>query len=132
MTLVKMDDSNNNIKAAAIHFLQLTAIGSVNEAFYLYVGAEFRHHNMYFKGDANSLKEAMIESAVNLPGKELEIRFAIAEENRVAVYSKVTIGPGEPGIALVHFFRFDDDKIVELWDLAQAPLDEMINENGLF
>jgi len=132
MTLVRMDNSVNINKAAAIHFLQLTATGNVNEAFYLYVSPEFRHHNIYFKGDANSLKEAMIESAVNLPGKELEIRFAIAEGNRVAVYSKVTISPGEPGIALVHFFRFDDDKIVELWDLAQAPLDEMVNQNGLF
>jgi predicted SnoaL-like aldol condensation-catalyzing enzyme len=54
------------------------------------------------------------------------------EENMVAVYSKVVVSPGEPGIALVHFFRFQNDKIVELWDLAQAPLDEIINENGLF
>ena len=127
-----MEHTINRIKAAAIHFLQLTASGNVNEAFYLYIGPEFRHHNMYFKGDADSLKAAMEESAKNLPAKQLEIQFAIAEENKVAVYSKVTISPGEPGIALVHFFRFRDDKIVELWDLAQAPPDEMINENGLF
>jgi predicted SnoaL-like aldol condensation-catalyzing enzyme len=87
---------------------------------------------MYFKGDAVSLKAAMNESAENLPEKELEIQFAIAEGNRVAVYSKVTIYPGEPGIALVHFFRFENARIVELWDLAQAPPDEIINENGLF
>lgn len=127
-----MDNTGNKIKAAAIHFLQLTATGNVNEAFYLYVSPEFRHHNMHFKGDAGSLKAAMEESAINLPAKQLEIRFAIAEEKRVAVYSKVTISPGEPGIALVHFFRFEEDKIVELWDLAQAPLDDVINENGLF
>lgn len=127
-----MDNSGNSIKAAAIHFLQLTATGDVNEAFYLYVSPEFRHHNIHFKGDAGSLKAAMEESAINLPAKQLEIRFAIAEENRVAVYSKVTISPGEPGIALVHFFRFEENKIVELWDLAQAPSYEVINENGLF
>jgi predicted SnoaL-like aldol condensation-catalyzing enzyme len=127
-----MTDSENNIKAAAIHFLQLTASGNVNEAYYLYVSPEFRHHNMHFKGDAESLKAAMIESAVYLPAKQLEIQFALVEENMVAVYSKVVVSPGEPGIALVHFFRFQNDKIVELWDLAQAPLDEIINENGLF
>jgi predicted SnoaL-like aldol condensation-catalyzing enzyme len=132
LTQFGVDNSNNNIKADAKHFLQLTATGNVNEAFYLYVSPEFRHHNMHFKGDATSLKEAMNESAVNLPGKELEIKLAICEANMVAVYSKVTISPGGPGIALVHFFRFEDSKIVELWDLAQAPLDEMINENGLF
>jgi len=127
-----MDNSGNKIKEAAIDFLQLTATGNVNEAYYLYVSPEFRHHNMHFKGDAGSLRAAMIESAAYLPSKQLEIRHAITEENMVAVYSKVTISPGEPGIALVHFFRFRDGKIVELWDLAQAPPDEMINDNGLF
>ncbi len=127
-----MNDSGNKLKEAAIHFLQLTAAGNINEAFYLYVSPELRHHNMHFKGDADSLKAAMEESAAFLPEKQLEVRLVIAEKNMVAVYSKVTISPGAPGVALVHFFRFLDDKIVELWDLAQAPPDEIINENGLF
>ena len=127
-----MDNSGNNIKANAIDFLQLTATGSINEAYYLYVAEEFRHHNMHFKGDAASLKAAMQESAIHLPAKQLEIQFAIAEGNMVAVYSRVVISPGEPGVALVHFFRFRDDKIIELWDMAQAPSDEFVNENGMF
>lgn len=127
-----MDNSNFTIKANAIHFLELTAIGKVAEAFHLYASPDFRHHNVNFKGDAASLKAAMLESAAYLPAKELEVQFAIQEENRVAIYSKVVIYPGEPGVALVHFFRFENDKIVELWDLAQAPPDEIINENGLF
>ena len=127
-----MEYSGTDNKAAAIDFLQLTAAGKVNEAFYLYIGPKFLHHNMHFKGDADSLKAAIDESARYLPAKQLEVQFSIAEGNRVAVYSKVTISPGEPGIALVHFFRFLDDKIVEMWDLAQAPPEEIINENGLF
>jgi predicted SnoaL-like aldol condensation-catalyzing enzyme len=127
-----MEKQGNYIKTSATEFLKLTAAGLVAEAFDLFIAPGFRHHNVHFKGDAGSLKEAMDESARMLPGKELEIRFAIQEENRVAVYSKVTISPGEPGIALVHFFRFVDGKIVELWDLAQAPPDEIVNENGMF
>ena len=127
-----MEESGNHIKTAAMQFLHLTSIGKVSEAFDLYVASDFRHHNMYFKGDAHSLKTAMEESAINLPAKQLEIQFALQEGNRVAVYSKVTISPGEPGIALVHFFLFSGAKIVELWDLAQAPSEEVVNENGLF
>jgi len=127
-----MDDTGKTCKNAAVEFLKLTAMGLVAEAFDLYVAPGFKHHNIHFKGDATSLKEAMEESARMLPGKELEIQFAIEEENRVAVYSKVVISPGEPGIALAHFFRFKDDKIVEMWDIVQAPPDEIINENGLF
>jgi len=127
-----MEESGNHNKIAALQFLHLTSIGKVSEAFDLYVASDFRHHNMYFKGDAHSLKTAMEESAINLPAKQLEIQFALQEGNRVAVYSKVTISPGEPGIALVHFFLFSGAKIVELWDLAQAPPEEVVNENGLF
>lgn len=127
-----MEVTHKSIKESAIHFLQLTAAGSVNEAFYLYADEHLRHHNMHFKGDANSLKAAMEESAIHLPEKQLEIRLAIAEGDMVAVYSKVVISPGEPGVALVHFFRFEDEKITELWDLAQAPPDESVNENGMF
>ncbi len=127
-----MDDSTTNIKTAAIHFLELTAVGKVTEAFDLYVGPDFRHHNISFKGDAASLKAAMLESAAYLPEKKLEIQFALQEENKVAIYSKVEIYPGEPGVALVHFFLFENNKIAELWDLAQAPPDEIVNEYGLF
>ena len=127
-----MEDSTTNIKTTALHFLELTAVGKVTEAFDLYVSPGFRHHNLSFKGDAASLKSAMLESAAYLPEKKLEIQFAVQEENRVAVYSKVTISHGAPGVALVHFFRFEDNKITELWDLAQAPPDEIVNEYGLF
>ena len=127
-----MDDQGMRRKAAATDFLMLTASGRVAEAFDLYVGPEFRHHNINFKGDAGSLKDAMEESALMLPGKVLEIMFALQEDNMVAVYSKVTISPGGNGIALVHFFRFSDTKIIELWDLVQTQPDEIINENGMF
>jgi predicted SnoaL-like aldol condensation-catalyzing enzyme len=127
-----MENSINNFKTTANQFLELTAAGKVTEAFDLYVGQDFRHHNVNFKGDAYSLKAAMIESAAYLPEKKLEIQFAIQEGNLVSVFSKVTVSPGEPGIALVHFFRFENDKIVELWDLVQASPEEIINENGMF
>ena len=110
----------------------MVAAGEVSEAFDLCVGAEFRHHNVNFKGDAASLKLAMEESADNFPGKKLEIRFAIHEDNLVAIYSKVKMFTDDPGTALVHFFRFSNHKIVELWDLAQPSPDEIINENGMF
>jgi predicted SnoaL-like aldol condensation-catalyzing enzyme len=110
----------------------MVAGGEVNEAFELFIKPGFRHHNLYFKGDAESLREAMIESAENFPAKKLEIQFAIEDENRVGVYSKVVMFRDDPGTALVHFFRFDGNKIVELWDLAQPSPAEIINENGLF
>jgi predicted SnoaL-like aldol condensation-catalyzing enzyme len=127
-----MDQKTINIKSIAEQFLTMTASGKVIEAFDLFVSPDFRHHNIYFKGDAESLLEAMIESAENFPAKKLEIQFAIGDENRVGIYSKVIMFKDDPGTALVHFFRFDGNKIIEMWDLAQPAPNEIINENGLF
>jgi predicted SnoaL-like aldol condensation-catalyzing enzyme len=127
-----MSNPLKNLKTAATQFLMLTATGQVGEAYDLYVGPEFRHHNIYYKGDAASLREAMEESAENFPGKKLEIQFAIEEDDRVAVYSKIKMFTDDPGTALVHLFLFKNYKIVELWDLVQPSPTEIINENGLF
>jgi predicted SnoaL-like aldol condensation-catalyzing enzyme len=34
------------------------------------------------------------------------------------------------GIAVVHLFRFEGDKIAEFWDVAQILPDPAPNENG--
>jgi predicted SnoaL-like aldol condensation-catalyzing enzyme len=127
-----MDQTTMNKKSIAIQFLTMTAMGKVIEAFDLFVSPDFRHHNIYFKGDAESLLEAMVDSAENFPAKKLEIQFAIEDKNRVGIYSKVIMFNDDPGTALVHFFRFEGNKIIELWDLAQPTPTEIINENGLF
>jgi hypothetical protein len=46
-------------KEIALQFLVLAAKGKSREAFNLYVAPGFRHHNIYFKGDAETLMLAM-------------------------------------------------------------------------
>ena len=46
----------SNRKEAAASFLKLAASGNLDEAYGNYIGANFRHHNPYFPGDAESLK----------------------------------------------------------------------------
>ena len=119
-------------KDAAIECLTLAASGSVREAYEHHVGPGFRHHNPHFRGDADSLMEAMEHNAVQSPNKSLEIQCAIQEGDRVAVFSWIRQAPGELGSAVVHIFRFEGDRIVELWDVGQPVPDESVNENGMF
>jgi predicted SnoaL-like aldol condensation-catalyzing enzyme len=119
-------------KDAAVDFLGLVAAGKVREAYEKHVGAGFRHHNPYFRGDAASLMEAMQQNAAKNPNKVLEIKSSIQEGDRVAVFSRVRQNPQERGGAVVHIFRFDKDRIVELWDVGQAVPEESVNENGMF
>ena len=122
----------NSHKDAAVNFLGLVALGKVREAYEKHVGAGFRHHNPYFHGDAASLMEGMQQNAAKNPNKLLEIKSAIQEGDRVAVFSRVRQNPQDRGGAVVHIFRFDKDRIVELWDVGQAVPEESVNENGMF
>jgi predicted SnoaL-like aldol condensation-catalyzing enzyme len=119
-------------KEMAIDFLQLSATGKATTAFDKYVSPNFRHHNPYFKGDADSLMNAMIENAVKNPDKVLEVQRTLWDGEFVAVHSKVKQNPDDNGAALVHIFQFNQNKIIELWDIGQAVPKESQNECGMF
>jgi predicted SnoaL-like aldol condensation-catalyzing enzyme len=119
-------------KDAAVEFLELVAIGNVSEAYRRFVGSRFRHHNPFFAGDAASLMQAMEENAARNPRKALAVQMALQEGARVVVFSHVRQGPEDRGAAVVHIFRFEDDRIAEMWDVGQAVPEQSCNEHGMF
>lgn len=119
-------------KSIARNFLKLAATGHSHEAFRLYVSKDFKHHNAYFKGDADTLMLAMEESARTNPNKILKIHHILSDGDMVAVHSHVQQNSTDSGVAVVHIFRFESDKIIELWDLGQPIPKKSINENGMF
>jgi predicted SnoaL-like aldol condensation-catalyzing enzyme len=119
-------------KAVAITFLRLAASGHVRDAFEKHVGKGFRHHNPFFRGDAEALIAAMEENARQNPDKRLDVLRALEDDDLVAVHSHVRQNPGDRGAVVVHIFRFDGDRIVELWDIGQPVLADSVNANGMF
>jgi len=124
-----MADSNKDI---AISFLQLAASGKVREAYSKFVGAGFRHHNPFFEGSAESLRAGMEENAQQNPNKVMEVKRAIAEGEFVVIHSHVRQSPADLGAAVVHIFRFENSRIVELWDLGQPLPETSPNQHGMF
>ena len=122
----------NSNKDAALSFLKMASAGKVREAYLTYVGPGFRHHNPFFDGSAESLAVGMEENARQNPEKVLDVKRAIAEGEFVAVHSHVKQRPGDPGGAVVHIFRFENGRIVELWDLGQQVPDDSPNQYGMF
>ncbi|KMY54096.1 polyketide cyclase [Bacillus sp. FJAT-27231] len=122
----------NSLKEKAVSFLQLVASGRVREAYSRYIGPDFRHHNPFFCGDANTLMLAMEENAAKNPHKIFEIKRIIEEGDTVAVHSHVKQKQGDLGGVVVHIFRFHNDLIVELWDVGQPVPENSPNENGVF
>ena len=107
-------------------------MGNVREAYSKYVGPNFQHHNPFFRGDRESLMLAMQENATQNPNKKLEVKLSLEDKGLVATYSHVQQNPRDPGAAVVHIFRFEGDRIVEMWDIGQAIPEDSPNQNGMF
>jgi predicted SnoaL-like aldol condensation-catalyzing enzyme len=113
-------------------FLRLASSGKAREAFQTHAAPGFRHHNPFFRGDADSMIVAMEENAAKNPDKVLEVQRALEDGDLVAVHSRVRQKPGDRGAAVVHIFRFQGDRIIELWDLGQPVPENSPNENGMY
>lgn len=120
------------LKEIAEDFLQLAAKGDSKKAFQLYTSSKLTHHNAYFAADPETLMLAMEESAKENPERTFEIQRTLVDRNLVATHSFIKQNQEDKGMALVHIFRFEGDKIVEMWDIGQPVPMETINENGMF
>lgn len=125
-------NSITNISEAASDFLKLIVSNQIREAYKRYVGEKFRHHNPFFRGDAESLMIAMEEDAAANPDKVLEIQHTLQDGELVAIHSWIRQQPGDLGTSVVHIFRFEGDLITEAWDVGQAVPEDSPNEHGMF
>lgn len=122
-------------KKIAQEFLALTEKGEVQKAFDAYVGEGFKHHNPRFKGDQETIVTTMEKTAKAFPKLESKRIHALEDGELVTVHSHIQPVPGnekDNGLAYIHIFRFDKDKIVELWDFGQQVPVKTVNKNGMF
>jgi predicted SnoaL-like aldol condensation-catalyzing enzyme len=118
-------------KEIAIGFLNEASSGKVDDA-YRRVASNFRHHNAYFPGDTESLKQGMAQAHKQFPNTKLKVQRVIADEDLVAVHSRVQHSPETAAIAVVHIFRFEGEQIAELWDIGMEVPKDSPNDNGAF
>ena len=121
-----------NNKDIAVNFLKMASGGAVREAYSNFVGTGFKHHNPFFEGTAAALSAGMEENARQNPDRIFEIKRVIGEADFVAIHSHVRQKPQDLGAIVVHIFRFENGRIVELWDVGQPVPAESVNKFGMF
>lgn len=128
-----MDSSSKNIKEIATDFLRLCVTpGKVSDAYRLYIGQDFRHHWPFCKEDTQSLMTAMEENVKKNPNIILEIQRALQDGDLVAVHSHIRQNQNDLGSSVVHIFRFNDNRIVEFWDIFLLVPADNVNKNDMF
>ena len=126
------ESPNSSRKRNAIQFLESVGAGKIDEAYRLYAQPNGKHHNPFFPAGFPALREAMKANAIQFPEMRLTVKHVIGDGDLVAIHSHIMQHPGEPGLATVHLFRFEGDKIVEIWDIGQALPAESPNLDGMF
>ena len=119
-------------KEMAVAFLHSTSSGKAEEAFRKYTHPDFTHHNPYYPSDSASLMKGMIDNAKLNPHQELEVLRYAENDHIVFVHSKVSVNGNDMIFGLVHIFRFYEDSIIELWDIAQQVPKDSPNKVGMF
>lgn len=125
-----MVDYAQTRKDTAVQFLRLVVAGQIAEAYDKYVYMQGKHHNPYFPAGFPALKKAMIENHAKFPNKQLTVKNVIGDGEFVAVHSRIALGPGETDMVIVHLYRFQSDKIVELWDCGMPVPADSPNTDG--
>jgi predicted SnoaL-like aldol condensation-catalyzing enzyme len=117
-------------KRTAVEFLQQVVAGNIEQAYQKYVDPQGKHHNAFFPAGFAALKKAMIENHTQFPNKQITVKNVLGDGDLVAVHSHLVMRTGEPGMVVVHMFRFQGDKVVEMWDLGQAIPADLPNKDG--
>ena len=124
--------TNQNNKKAALQFMKLVVAGRIDEAYNKYVDIHGKHHNISFAAGFPSLREAMKEAHIQFPNKHFTIKNVLSDGDLVAVHSHIVLKEGAAGFIVVHLFRFKKEKIMEMWDCAQAIQKDYPNNDGAF
>ncbi len=119
-------------KATAVEFLQMVIAGRIAEAYEKHVDMLGKHHNPFFPAGFPALRDAMVENHLKFPGKQLKVKNVLGDGTLIAVHSRLVIGLGEPEMAVVHIFRFEGERIVEMWDCGQMLPADSPNRDGAF
>ena len=120
-------------KEMAASFLKMAGGGDVKAAYEKFIAPDFIHHNQYFKGDRQSLLNAMEDAHKKSPNKSIDVKQVFEDGDFVITHSLVARSdPAQAPISVVHIFRFKHDRVAELWDLGQELAKDSPNENGPF
>jgi predicted SnoaL-like aldol condensation-catalyzing enzyme len=123
-----MADLEKN-KRTVVEFYELAFNGKQPEqAVERYVGSQYIQHNP----QAPDGSEAFIGFVNAFPEANVDIRRVFADGDIVITHSLLKFTPDDRGTVAVDFFRLEDGKVVEHWDVLQPFPEDSANPHPMF
>ncbi len=127
-----MSDAKSN-KQAVLEFYGLALNeGKPEEAARKHLGDRYVQHNPNAGDGAEAFIAFVTGFRSQFPALRFEFKRAVAEDDLVAVHSHLKVSAEDRGTAVMDFFRLENGKIVEHWDVLQPVPGEAVNANTMF
>ena len=102
------------------------------EAAEKYGGPHYIQHNPQAPDGFDAFVEFVEDFAEQFPQMSLEIKRALSEGDMVVTHSLLKTSPEDRGTAAADFFRLEDGKVVEHWDVLQPMPESSANDHPMF
>lgn len=102
------------------------------EAVERYVGSTYIQHNPQAPDGAQAFTQFVSGLASQFPDLSIGIKRIVAEDDIVVAHGLLKTSADDPGTVAADFFRLDDGKIVEHWDVLQPYPDTSANDHPMF
>ena len=119
-------------KAVVVDYYKTAFGGDPERAVAEHFGDRYIQHNPQAENGAAAFIQFVHWLRGEYPQLTLDIKRVIAEGDLVVTHSHLTLTPGEPGRALADYFRLEDGKVVEHWDVIQDIPATSANTNTMF
>lgn len=120
-------------KEIAVTFLKSVVAGKIDEACEKFVDMKGKHHNLFFPAGFPALRQAMKDNQEQFPGKSFTVKNALQDGSFVVTHSHLIMNAEDKtGKIAVHFFRFENGKIIEMWDVGMSIPENSPNQDGPF
>lgn len=122
-------------KKVVVDFYQTAFDGNPEKAVADHLGPMYIQHNPQAPDGPEAFIGFVKWLRGEFPNLRLQIKRVIAEGDIVVTHSHLDLDPGNPdnpGRALADYFRLEDGKVVEHWDVIQDVPTEAANSNGMF
>ncbi|MFF1358534.1 nuclear transport factor 2 family protein [Streptomyces sp. NPDC058297] len=131
MEAASVSDLEQN-KKVVVDYFQSVMGGNVEKALADYLGPGYVQHNPYMQFGPEGVVQFITRMRGQYPELRLDIKRVIAEGDMVVTHSHLILEPGKPGRALADYFRLENGKIVEHWDVIQDVPETDADYIGMF
>jgi predicted SnoaL-like aldol condensation-catalyzing enzyme len=102
------------------------------EAVQKYGGSHYIQHNPQAPDGFEAFIQFVGGFLEQFPQVSFDIKRAVAEADLVVTHSLLKTSPEDRGTAVADFFRLEEGKVVEHWDVLQPIPESAANEHPMF